>query len=561
MFGFGKKKDKPENNMSSEGTNLKSNQVMPANISPAPPQIESPPLQQEESLVEGKPVEPEKKKGFFSSLGDNLKKGYEVSKEGMKSAASKVKEKTMDAGKSMMNSDFVKKYGVDTYNEVKEKLAEIKEDIANEITNSEYFKKMKFKLSRFVVLKVEKLIDSQLEKVPALIIKATDDEDMCGSVKRLKDDIILEFFPDLKEEILFMLRMQLSQPYLDLQDPPKRCCLIQCMYSLRAWILYTLDPVDRSIWKSLKTFSWWVLQLVQLFPFYGVQAFFMLSYFLLMCKDDEFQLVNYIVSFKSLQFFTMGCINGLIAYIIYFFCISTSSGANDTQGINACSAKGASDNFHYWIEIGQFFLRILLIWICYFALPCAERKGQVSFRIKSDHEKEKDALEAKKCYCFRTGGKRLSCLMVWEFITELLTAGLFVILYFFVIKSEKASMRESIYFCQIIYAVLSFPFLIFSIPCMTVILTKSRETKYDKYGRCVPNIPSLLKIKEKEKAREMKKAGTSEGDDLEKLIGSENVDFFKEIDGGEETTLSETTKGKSIAANKGGVVVEDLADN
>lgn len=570
MFNiFGKKKPDGDKNKEpeksqGESTNLKGNQVLPVNQSNGYPQSVSQSMNGannqpkannlsgpndpnqsaiDQSTPEGDPAAEPKKKGLMGSLGDNIKKGYQSAKEGVKNVAKKVKDNTLDAGNSLMSNDFVKKYGVDTYNDVKGKLADLKEDIANEISNSEYFKKMKFKLNRFVILKLEKLIDAQLNKLAEVAKKSTDDPDMCGSVKRLKDDLIDEFYPDLKDEIMFMLKMQVSQPYLDLEDPPRRCCLIQFLYSFRAWVLYTLDPVDRSIWYNMKTFSWWFLQLFQAFPFYGVQTFFLLFYFLLMCKTDEYQLVNYIVSFKKLQFLTMGCMNGLIAYIIYFFCISTSRGMNDVEGVNACSAKGDSDVFHYWIEVGTFGLKILLVWLSYFLLPYSERKGQVSFRIQSDVEKQKDEVEKKKCYCFRSGGGRLSKLMIWEFFTVLIVVGIFLILYFFVIKNEKVSMRESIYFCQIMYGLLSFPFLVFSIPMMTVILTKSRETTYDSFGRCVPNIPSLHKIKEKEKARDLKKSNSDEGEDLARLIADDKADFFKELENNDTSIDQGSLKG------------------
>ena len=42
--------------------------------------------------------------------------------------------------------------------------------------------------------------------------------------------------------------------------------------------------------------------------------------FLFIDKTDEYQLVKYILVFKKMQFFTAGCIAGVIGYIFFFSC-------------------------------------------------------------------------------------------------------------------------------------------------------------------------------------------------------------------------------------------------
>jgi hypothetical protein len=44
----------------------------------------------------------------------------------------------------------------------------------------------------------------------------------------------------------------------------------------------------------------------------------------------------------------------------------------------------------------------------------------------------------------------------------------------------------NVFISQFIYGILSFPFLIFLIPGFKQILTKSRPTAYDRFGRTVP---------------------------------------------------------------------------
>lgn len=514
------------------------------------------------------PAPEKEKKGFFSKVGDVMGKGYDATKKGVSNLAGKAKEgfgvikdKTAEVGDKLAENKFVKKYGIDVYEEAKQKLVEIKNDLKEEIVNNQYFKNIKFKVNRYLVLKLEKIIDKQLAGLAKKLQKGTDDPDMPGCVQRLKNDLIEEFYPDLKDEIMFMLKMEVHQPYLDLEDPPRLCCLFQGLRAFRAWVLYTLDPVDMSIWKRMKTVSFWLLQVVQNFPLYGVQTFFLLFYFLLMCKTDEYQLVNYIVSFKKMQFFTIGCLGGLIAYVQYFFCITTNGGIVKYYDVNRCAAKTDDDPITYWIEIGTFFLKILLVWLCYLLLPCSSKLGLPSFRIQNNTDKQEAEREKRRCFNCTRGGSRLRKLMFWELFASMLTVGLYLVLYFLVIKDDKVSMRESIYFCQTVYGLLSFPFLIFSVPMVTTLLCKTRDTKYDKFGRCVPDIPSLYQIKEKEKRRneeiERKKreraSAQSKADDeqdFQSLLNDDGADFFDELDNEEQVTAAHSQQGKEMVASR-----------
>lgn len=82
----------------------------------------------------------------------------------------------------------------------------------------------------------------------------------------------------------------------------------------------TIKTVDRSIWYQMRTFSWWFFFLLKLIPFYGIQSFCYLFAFLCIDKRDEFQLVNYILVFKRMQFLTIGGIGTVIGYFTFYSC-------------------------------------------------------------------------------------------------------------------------------------------------------------------------------------------------------------------------------------------------
>lgn len=52
-----------------------------------------------------------------------------------------------------------------------------------------------------------------------------------------------------------------------------------------------------------------------------------------------------------------------------------------------------------------------------------------------------------------------------------------------------------------IYGMLSFPFMVFMVPSVTYLLTKSRSTAYDTYGNCVPQVPNLTEYHKEKKMR------------------------------------------------------------
>lgn len=79
-------------------------------------------------------------------------------------------------------------------------------------------------------------------------------------------------------------------------------------------------PYNRSIWKQIKTFSWWFFTLITLIPVFGVQQFYFLFVFACIDKDDEFQLYSYILDYKALQFVTQGVVSAFTAYARYFYC-------------------------------------------------------------------------------------------------------------------------------------------------------------------------------------------------------------------------------------------------
>ena len=139
-----------------------------------------------------------------------------------------------------------------------------------------------------------------LRKLPPKAKKALIDENMCNCVKSMVNELVDMVWPDIEEEILFQLRMQLSAPEIPPDVPPKftwYCCLCK---RFRACFRYNYYPVDRTSWQQFKNFWYWVIVLIQLIPYFAVQPIFKLFVWLMIDKSDEFQLIKFILDFKSL---------------------------------------------------------------------------------------------------------------------------------------------------------------------------------------------------------------------------------------------------------------------
>lgn len=51
--------------------------------------------------------------------------------------------------------------------------------------------------------------------------------------------------------------------------------------------------------------------------------------------------------------------------------------------------------------------------------------------------------------------------------------------------------KSTMYLVKTIYGILSFPFLIYNIPGLTWVLTRSHGTGYDRLGNCIPIVQDL----------------------------------------------------------------------
>ena len=114
----------------------------------------------------------------------------------------------------------------------------------------------------------------------------------------------------------------------------------------------------------------------------------------------------------------------------------------------------------------------------YFMQSCATSKGMPKFKYESKYlKKEQEQLQQTGCCGHKRS--RLGCFMVWEFFAMAITVGLGLMFVYLLKENDDISLRGVIFFCKIVYGLLSFPFMIFAIPVLPQLLTKSKATRYD----------------------------------------------------------------------------------
>merc|ERR1711871_727791 len=159
----------------------------------------------------------------------------------------------------------------------------------------------------------EGYIDRALERTGPKVADSLKDPDMPLCVAQAVDATVAEMWPDVHDEVmghvhetlLSMNKKSVDWSYLQPKEPVT-CAKAGACGCLRALILYPLFPYDLTIWGQIKRVSFWILQIPNVIPVFGIQQFWWAFLFLLRDKSDDFQLTNFIVSFKGIQFFTIG---------------------------------------------------------------------------------------------------------------------------------------------------------------------------------------------------------------------------------------------------------------
>jgi hypothetical protein len=152
------------------------------------------------------------------------------------------------------------------------------------------------------------------------LTKSCQDNAMPQCMKTFVADVVTKFWSDLTDMVRFELRVKMEEPHIDLSRQPDHCKVLCWWYKLRNWYLYAVIPYDMSFWEQVKRPAYIFWKILQSIPHFGIQAGVFFLLFIAIDKTEEFQLVNFILNYKTMQFLTAGCLSAISGYFTYFYC-------------------------------------------------------------------------------------------------------------------------------------------------------------------------------------------------------------------------------------------------
>jgi len=321
----------------------------------------------------------------------------------------------------------------------------------------------------------------------------TSDPDMWRCVRPFAHTAMSEVWNDIQIEIESSIKdaVVVDQEEVPEEYPTARGCLCCLFLWMRSWVLFHYLPYNRSIYGKLADPIYVLMTLSTFLPVFGIRVFFFSAILLMLLfpgPPDEYQLINFILIFKGTLFFTVGVAMMFIGAMRYYACYLFDGG--DLRRCIDVNGPGSSD----WLSSGIFDYigSIVLVWIAFLALPLSSVHLSGN-RKTSEHEVK------VYCCCLRgvpTRGGRLRWLLRYDMVAFALSLATYVPIY--MVKSGESQdenrrhpqqallhAKETVYWCRILYSLLSLPFVLFAVPLCGRVLTHSVYTGYNEFGACV----------------------------------------------------------------------------
>jgi len=355
----------------------------------------------------------------------------------------------------------------------------------------------------------ERSVDWALNRTAGSVRDSLIDE---GAPKIVRYAVALVFeavWPELALEIKANVMLSINEslePYVLPWTEPRK---VSGLRAVRAYFLYTFQPFDASAFRQLAWPSYWVVMSWSACPYYGTQGLFWLLVFLLMDRGDEYTLVNFILSFKALQFLTLGVASLVISGAQTQYCLTA-----DLSRVT-CDVDGPGLASDFFWETAAFVVQSSLVWMAFLLLPYSTRAAGTQVDVIDEAaavgtleevtadptaaelpgERALTAAEAlaqaELRYRQHAGGV-LRHFVMYDFLCFTSVAA-YVIWYghrsgalAFHAQGVQWQFRSTCVYGRSIYGLLSLPFLAFVIPPFNSVLTQARPTAYDQAGDAVP---------------------------------------------------------------------------
>lgn len=310
----------------------------------------------------------------------------------------------------------------------------------------------------------------------------------------------------------------------------RRCGRLIIYYydKIRAHILYGIHPYDKSSWACMKSRRWCLLTAIGMIPGFIGQLWWLLL-FIMKDKSDEYQLANFIVSFESAKFFSVGVWSFVQGAVRLFLCVHVWRQDTDGISMDTCEEYGAKLT---WDNVAFFILQLTLVWSCFLLLPLSRRRYRhaVQARPKAERELEqKQTMDSQQRHtseqnqsgsnCNRytmskwlysmyeyiplTGKKDKTTKIPDDALKKYSRGGYLTSMYryfvgivlgtiasgaltlYFMNDQPQWQLLGSLFWVRVIYGLLSFPFVLFKLPLAMQLFVCSTPTAYDQKGQTV----------------------------------------------------------------------------
>jgi hypothetical protein len=167
-----------------------------------------------------------------------------------------------------------------------------------------------------------------------------------------------------------------------------------CCNRLTAWYRYHMDPFDKTIWGRIRDPIYVIFTVLNLVPYLGFQTVLYLIKLVAIETKDDFQCIQYIESFKGLQFVQslFYVVRGVVSYLQCAGLEDNNTCSSDGPGVIpddgfVCSNlnKIGGTNVCFIISAGEYLAKVVLVYVAFFLLSNSVSLGG---KIFVDHRLE-----------------------------------------------------------------------------------------------------------------------------------------------------------------------------
>ncbi|CAE7033589.1 unnamed protein product [Symbiodinium sp. CCMP2456] len=330
--------------------------------------------------------------------------------------------------------------------------------------------------------------------------RATADPDMWDCVKGCYESVIDIIWEDVEKEIELNVELALLKS-AECQEQSGPSSSWSCYCWLRRTVLRHYLPYDRSLFGKLTDPVYVALTLIMLVPNAGFRVSVLsliLTFILFPGPPDEFQLINFILLSKGTQFITGGLVSMSQGAVIYFKCFTW----HDADLGQCISEHGPGRVSSLAGAMADYLGSIVLVWIAFLALPYSREHREEKRVAALGRSRPATGFEPRAVTESKDGkggrGGRLAMLLRYD--VSCFALSLFVLFLLTLSTMELQDrevtplrhLQENIFWCKVLYSLLSMPFSLFTIQPLQQVLTHAAPTGFNALGACVPfNLPEL----------------------------------------------------------------------